>query len=97
MNIDSRTMVLLCAILMLATASGLATIQSEDYILPLSLLVGGVSILLFYSLLLNKRQLDVDSSTTIAVSSNQGTEMEYSDEIKILPDPNEVGIETPIL
>ncbi len=90
-------MVLLCAILILATAAGLATVQSEDYILPLSLLVGGVSILLFYSLLLTKRQMGINLSTPIATSANHGTAIEYDDNKKALPDPNEVGFETPIL
>ena len=97
MNLDSRAMILLCALLILATAAGLATVQSEDYIMPLSLLLGGVSILLFYSLLLTKRQMKNDTSTTIDASVTRGIAVEYEGETNALPDPAEVGVETPIL
>ena len=90
-------MILLCAILILAAAAGLATVQSEDYIMPLSLLLGGVSILLFYSLLLTKKQMEIDLSTTIDSSVNRGVAVEYKSENNALPDPAEVGVETPIL
>jgi arginine exporter protein ArgO len=90
-------MILLCAILILATAAGLATIQSEDYIVPLSLLIGGVSILLFYSLLLTKKQMEVELSTIIETPTNMGKSVEYTSETNTLPDPAEVGVETPIL
>ena len=90
-------MILLCALLILATAAGLATVQSEDYIMPLSLLLGGVSILLFYSLLLTKKQMKVNLSTTIDSSVTRGITMEYESENNALPDPAEVGVETPIL
>jgi arginine exporter protein ArgO len=90
-------MILLCAILILATAAGLATVQSEDYIVPLSLLLGGVSILLFYSLLLTKRQMKIDLSTTIDTSVTMGVAGGYESETNTLPDPAEAGVETPIL
>jgi arginine exporter protein ArgO len=96
-NLDSRAMILLCAILILSTAAGLATMQSEDYIVPLSLLIGGVSMLLFYSLLLTKRQMEVELSTPIETSTNMGASIEYTGGNDALPDPAEVGVETPIL
>jgi arginine exporter protein ArgO len=90
-------MIILCTILILTTAAGLATVQSEDYIVPLSLLLGGVSVLLFYSLLLTKKQMKIDLSTTIETSPTQGITSEYTGETNTLPDPAEVGVETPIL
>lgn len=65
--------------------------------MPLSLLLGGVSILLFYSILLTKRQIKIDLSTTIDASFTQGIAVEYESENNELPDPAEVGVETPIL
>ena len=90
-------MIILCAILILATAAGLATAQSEDYIAPLSLLLGGVGLLLSYSLLLTKRQMESDHSTTIDNAATLGIAAEYGSENHALPDPSEVGVETPIL
>lgn len=53
--------------------------------------------LLFYSLLLTKRQMEVELSTPIETSTNMGASIEYTGGNDALPDPAEVGVETPIL
>ncbi len=92
---NSRGFLLLGASLLVASAAGVSTIRGTGWIIPMAILLSGIFVILAFSFLTISKETENGSTpiTTSKGSSQKNIESEAED----LPDPNDSGIDLPIM
>lgn len=95
MAANSRAILLGGAALILVVTAITATIDGEDYTLPIALALLAILALLVFSIMMQNK--DSEKGSTPILSSNSNSATNLSTEQDDLPNPNDSGIDVPIL
>ena len=92
---NSRGILLLGALLLVAAMAGISTTSGTGWIIPMSLLLSGIFVILVFSFLTITKETE-RGSTPVATSKGRSQETIES-QVEDLPDPNNSGIDLPIM
>jgi len=92
---NSRGILLLGAVLMVAAAAGVSTTSGTGWIVPMTILLSIIFGILSFSVLTNRKEKTRGSTPLTIKTESSGKNIESS--IQDLPDPNDAGFDLPIL
>jgi len=92
---NSRGVLLLGAVLMVAAAAGVSTTSGTGWIVPMTILLSIIFGILSFSVLTNRKEKTRGSTPLTIKTESSGKNIESS--IQDLPDPNDAGFDLPIL
>lgn len=92
---NSRGILLLGAVLMVAAAAGVSTTSGTGWIVPMTILLSIIFGILSFSVLTNRKEKTRGSTPLAIKTESSGKNIESS--IQDLPDPNDAGFDLPIL
>ena len=92
---DSRGLLLGGAVLLLATTAGVSAFSGEGWVLPMSILLGVIFAILLFALMLKSGE-ERQGSTPTSITRNQSTSSQDNTGGN-LPEPNDAGLDLPIL
>jgi hypothetical protein len=92
---NSRGILLLGAVIMLAAAAGVSTTAGTGWIIPMTILLSTIFGILLFSVLTNRKE-NPRGSTPLSVNSDSSVKNIESN-TQDLPDPNDAGFDLPIL
>ena len=92
---NSRGILLLGAVLMVAAAAGVSTTSGTGWIVPMTILLSIIFGILSFSVLTNRKEKTRGSTPLTIKTESSGKNIESS--IQDLPDPNDAGFDLPML
>jgi len=92
---NSRGILLLGAVLMVAAAAGVSTATGTGWVIPMTILLSTIFGILSFSVLTNRKEKTRGSTPLTIRTESSGKHIEST--TQDLPDPNDSGFDLPIL